>query len=126
MAEFDIPDPPIPDSRSVIYEKSLGEAVFEQRQLSSWLSPKAREGYDWFMCFILKPVLFSFVLGISTWWICDVSGIVWQSGRSGSGFHLNDSVLIALITTSIANFLALVTIIAKNLFPDGQKTEDSN
>jgi hypothetical protein len=126
MAEFDIPDPPIPDSKSVIYEKSLDEAVFEQKQLSSRFSPKAREGYDWTMRFCLKPILFTAVLLGSAWWVWDVSQMVWQSGRSDSGFHLNDAVLIALITTSVANFLALVAIIANNLFPNPKRAKNSN
>lgn len=47
----------------------------------------------------------------------NVLALLWQSGREGTKFHLNDGVLIALVTTSVANFLALVLIIARNLFP---------
>ena len=39
------------------------------------------------------------------------------ASRAGwGGFHLSDKVLIVLLTTSIANFLALLTIIARFLF----------
>ena len=99
----------------------LREAALEEEEISGRLSPEWRDVYDWIMRFLLKPILFVVVLMGSAWWVWDVSLMVWQSGRSGSGFHLNDAVLIALITTSVANFLALVTIIANNLFPNPQK-----
>jgi hypothetical protein len=64
----------------------------------------------------LRIVLFIFALGINIWWDKHVLAILWQAGRVGTGFHLGDSVLIALVTTSVANFLALVGIIARDLF----------
>jgi hypothetical protein len=108
IAELPLPDNPV----------SLEESVLESKAMSGVLSPQWREFYDWIMGFLLKPTLFIFVLMGSAWWVWDVSQMVWQAGRSNSGFHLSDSVLIALITTSVANFLALVTIIANNLFPN--------
>lgn len=43
--------------------------------------------------------------------------MVEKSGAIRSKFHLDDSVLIALVSTSIANFLTLLVILAKHLFP---------
>lgn len=70
---------------------------------------------------IFKILLFIFLLCITTWWSNHVIQIVWQAGRIGTGFHLSDTVLVALLTTSIANFLALITILAKSLFPAKEK-----
>ena len=74
---------------------------------------------DWKLGFCLKIILFTFVIGINVWWSIEVERMLWHSGVSGSTFHLNDSVLIALVTTSIANFLALVIVVARHLFPSG-------
>jgi hypothetical protein len=43
--------------------------------------------------------------------------MLWKAGSNNSGFHLDNSVQIALVSTSIANFLALVIVVAKHLFP---------
>jgi hypothetical protein len=64
--------------------------------------------------------LFGFVLGINIWWTSNILKMVWLSGSKGSYFHLDNNVLIALVSTSIANFLALVIVVTKNLFP-GEK-----
>ena len=66
---------------------------------------------------LFRAALFLFILGINWWWDRNVLAILWQTGRDGSHFHLSDKVLIALVTTSVANFLALVLVIVKNLFP---------
>ncbi len=68
-----------------------------------------------------RIALIVFALVINWWWDLNVRALLWQSGRAGSGFHLNDSVLIALVTTSVANFLALVGIIARDLFSGRRK-----
>ena len=73
----------------------------------------------WWITAILKLTLFVFVLSLNVYWAHQVIRMVWKSGMSVSGFHLSDSVLIALVTTSIANFIALVVIVAKHLFPSG-------
>src|SRR5258707_1845033 len=74
---------------------------------------------DWWLRIILKGLLFIFVLGMNVYWAHQVIWMVWKAGLVGSGFHLDNSVQIALVTTSIANFLALVVIVAKHLFPSG-------
>ncbi|HEV2194039.1 MAG TPA: hypothetical protein VGR55_00515 [Candidatus Acidoferrum sp.] len=71
------------------------------------------------LTFLLKIALFVFVLGLNAYWAHNVILMVWKSGMPASSFHLSDSVLIALVTTSIANFIALVVIVAKHLFPSG-------
>jgi hypothetical protein len=65
--------------------------------------------------------LFCFLLGITFWWSYNVVQMLWQAGRVGTNFHLSDTVLVALLTTSIANFLALITILTKSLFPSKGK-----
>jgi hypothetical protein len=121
ISEVSSPDNPVPVKEATRRD----EATLEEREMSGRFSPQWREFSDWSMRFLLKLILFVVVLMGSAWWVWDVSQMVWQSGRSGSGFHLNDAVLIALVTTSVANFLVLVTIIANNLFPNTKKTEDS-
>jgi hypothetical protein len=54
---------------------------------------------------------------INIYWAHQVVSMLWKSGNHNSGFHLDNSVQIALVTTSIANFLALVIVVAKHLFP---------
>jgi len=76
---------------------------------------------DWrarttFQRYVLKWVMFLFVLGIDIWWTHNVLRMVWLCG-SKSYFHLDNSVLITLVSTSVGNFLALVAIVARNLFP---------
>jgi hypothetical protein len=84
-----------------------------------------RTTWDWWLKFILKVLLFIFVIFMNVWWVLNVLKMVWQSGTYNSSFHLADSVLIALVSTSIANFLALVLVVARHLFPhpigDGDK-----
>lgn len=63
-------------------------------------------------------ILFMFVLGINVWWDRLVARWVGRSGIRDGYFHLNDGVLIALATTSAANFIGLVAIVAKHLFPE--------
>jgi hypothetical protein len=81
----------------------------------AWKRHTARR--DWSLRRTLKIILFLFVVAINIWWTCTITRMLWHSGMTGSTFHLSDSVLIALVSTSIANFLALVVIIAKHLFP---------
>lgn len=78
---------------------------------------KSRIRRDWWLRTIFKVLLFGFVVVLNGWWAWRVMGIVKESGTASSGFHLDNSVLIALVTTSIANFIALVAIVARHLFP---------
>ncbi len=66
----------------------------------------------------LSYLLFIFVLGINIWWDRLVARWIGRSGVKNSWFHLNDGVLIALATTSVANFIGLVAIVARHLFPE--------
>lgn len=67
---------------------------------------------------ILSWILFAFVLGINIVWECWIVHWIKLSGRQNTGFHLSDGVLIALATTAVANFIGLVAIVAKHLFPE--------
>ncbi len=66
----------------------------------------------------LSYVLFCFVLGINIYWDLHVVHWIGRSGAKSSDFQLHDNVLIALATTSVANFIGLVAIVAKHLFPE--------
>jgi hypothetical protein len=122
-AEFEIPEPRTLNPDSPVDRMSLMKAGKEQNIFSSRFSPAFHDHYDWIMHFCLKPALFIFVLGLNIWWDINVRKMVWESGRVSSGFHLSDTALVALITTSMANFLALVAIVAKHLFPDSVKSK---
>jgi hypothetical protein len=74
----------------------------------------------------LKYVMFGFVVLIDVWWTAYVLWMVRHSGLTGSGFHLDNSVLITLVSTSVGNFLALVAIVAKNLFPAIRKSSSKS
>lgn len=109
--KFEIPEPPKALSVDVLAVKEASEFGRE------WELKSTRWG--WYLTAVLKAILFVFVLSLNVYWAHQVIIMLWKSGRSGSGFHLSDSVLIALVTTSIANFIALVVIVAKHLFPSG-------
>jgi hypothetical protein len=125
----DPPTPPIPKPRieeiaevSTANAVSQIEALKEQVGFSSGKESELKQkSLDWVQKYLFKWFLFLFVVGISAWWSISVLRIVWKSGTSGSSFHLSDSVLIALVSTSIANFLGLVVIVARHLFPGDPK-----
>ncbi len=122
-AGFQIPEPKLGGLEvSLADSMSLTDAVQElQGFQSKSQSALSRPWLDWFQAYLLKWMLFGFVLGINIWWTNNILKMVWLSGSKGSYFHLDNNVLIALVSTSIANFLALVIIVAKNLFPDSRK-----
>ena len=98
---------------------SVRDAALELQGFSDGtLSPvRDREDhFDWTLDFWLRLSFFLFALLINLWWDYNVRQMIWQSGRVNAGFHLSDGVLIALLTTSIANFIGLLTIIANYLF----------
>ncbi len=98
---------------------SVRDAALELQGFSDGtLSPvKDKEDhFDWTLDFWLRALFFFFALLINIWWDYNVREMIWQSGRTNAGFHLSDGVLIALLTTSIANFIGLLTIIANYLF----------
>jgi hypothetical protein len=115
--EYPIPDPPKLDLTTPLNQISFTEAISEQGQMGAAWSPKWREKYDWGVRFVLRPILFAAVAWLNIWWDRQVCAMLWQSGREKTGFHLPNSVLVALVTTSMGNFIALVVIIAKHLFP---------
>ncbi len=122
-ANSSAPDRSIPGNHASLIDNqvSLTKDADVEQKISDWLSPDNRTLFDWLQSFGFKLILFVFVLIGSAWWVWDVSQMVWQAGRSSSAYHLSDTVLVALITTSVANFLALVTIIANSLFPNPPK-----
>ncbi len=113
MAEDEKTIPPASPSPAglLAYEEYRGFALDQQWQMehARWRSWRDIS---------LSYVLFAFVLGINVWWESYVIHWIHLSGGKGSWFHLNDNVLIALATTSVANFIGLVAIVAKHLFPD--------
>ena len=98
---------------------SVRDAALELQGFSDGtLSPTQdkEDHFDWTLDFWLRSLFFFFALLINIWWDYNVRQMIWQSGRTNAGFHLSDGVLIALLTTSIANFIGLLTIIANYLF----------
>jgi hypothetical protein len=120
---FNIPPPRIEELEvSKADRNSLAGAVQELRGYDSGhKSALTRSWWDWIQVHLLKWILFGFVVGINIWWTKNILRILWLSGSEGSHFHMDNNVLIALVSTSIANFLALVLVVAKNLFPDSSK-----
>jgi hypothetical protein len=118
-----IPTPKIEEIAEVSTASAVSqiEALKEQVGFSSGRQSELRQQSDWVQRYYFKWVLFAFVVGMSAWWSYSVLRMVWKSGTSGSTFHLSDSVLIALVSTSIANFLGLVVIVARHLFPGEAK-----
>ncbi|SRR6266446_468013 len=107
---------------SVAESLSLAEATKEVSAFSKsrgewWLRSTH---YEWLLNIILKILLFAFVIAMNIWWTHRVLQLLWQSASLTSQYRLANSVLIALVTTSLANFLALVAIVAKHLFPSSK------
>ena len=120
---FKIPDPSVEELKvSVADSMSLADAALEYRGFESRSKlPLTRPWWDWLQSYVLKLLLFGFVVWINIWWTRNVLKMVWQSGSQGNYFHLDNNVLITLVSTSIASFLGLVAIVAKSLFPDSSK-----
>ena len=119
---FDIPEPRVEKLEvSVADSISFADAVQEYRgYVSRSKSALTRPWWDWIQVHVLKWILFVFVIWINIWWTNNILKMLWLSG-SRTYFHLDNNVLIALVSTSIANFLALVIVVAKNLFPGSSK-----
>jgi hypothetical protein len=118
---FNIPQPKI-KNLGTSDTLSLSDAALEFRGfLSRDKSALTQTWWNWFQPHLLKWILFAFVVCINVWWTRNVLKMVWQSGSKGNYFHLDNDVLITLVSTSIASFLGLVAIVAKNLFPDSSK-----
>jgi hypothetical protein len=100
--------PPVPDGLAV--QEASGFDSGSERWMKYWR-------WDWRLRFGLKLILFLFVVLINIYWAHQVVMLLWKAGSRNSDFHLDNSVQIALVTTSIANFLALVIVVAKHLFP---------
>ena len=116
---FSIPKPPRLETEAALDPRSLKLAIDEnEKNENGTLEKDGRRGVlDWNLRFTLKILLFVFVVFLNVWWDSRVADWIWYSGYTGGRFHLSDTVLIALATTSTANFLALILIIAKHLFP---------
>ena len=107
-AEFKIPPPPSIEQESSELGSLLRAAKEEEGNKKGTLEKEASHGnLDWSLKFWLKILLFAFVILLNVWWDTRVADWVWYSGYVGGGFHLSDPVLIALVSTSTANFLAL-------------------
>ena len=112
---LNIPRPPVTTAASLRIDDMAVRESAGFSQDSRWVLSHA--SWDWLLRFTLKILLFGFVIALNVWWDINVRRMLWESGRMGSSFHLNDPVLIALVTTSMANFVALIAIVAKHLFP---------
>jgi hypothetical protein len=116
---FIIPEPPSFTEDTTAKVESLTQALEEQKgNETGTLEDRARRGrLEWNLRFVLKILLFTFVIALNVWWDTRVADWVWFSGYAKGNFKLSDGVLIALVSTSTANFLALILIVAKHLFP---------
>lgn len=115
LEPMDIPRPPLFTPANLgVDDLALRESEGFAKD-SKWTLSHA--SWDWLLRFVLKIALFGFVIALNLWWDINVRHMIWRSGTMGSNFHLNDPVLIALVTTSMANFVALIAIVARHLFP---------
>ncbi len=120
MAEVDnkIPHESNPPPGPLEYGEYTGFA------LDSWKMRHAR--WRSWRDLSLSYVLFAFVLIINICWETCVIKWIKLSGTKDAAFHLSDNVLIALATTSVANFIGLVAIVAKHLFPEIKEEQQSS
>ena len=108
-------EPPLNPTESVSSLRIATKELFSYTTDAGWDRYTAR--LDWHLRRNFKIILFIFVLGINVFWTVEIVRMLWHSGMVGSSFALSNSVLIALVSTSIANFLGLVVIVARHLFP---------
>ena len=121
--------PKIPEPQRSALQNAFSqlEAVAERLGFESGDDSELRRTiWDWRLKYCLKVLLFIFVISLNVWWVRNVLAMVWKSGSAGSNFHLGDSVLIALVSTSIANFFALVLVVARHLFPHPLSDRDKS
>jgi len=117
---FEIPEPSsdIALTRVPCDDGATNEYIaFSQSTDEAWKRSVPR--MDWTLRRIFRIILFVFVLLINVSWSMAIIVMLWKSGKIGGYFRLSDSVLVALVSTSIANFLGLVVIVARHLFPSG-------
>jgi hypothetical protein len=120
---FEIPEPssdPLLAVATCDDEATSEFLAFSQSTDEAWKRYVPR--MDWRLRRIFRIILFVFVLLINLTWSVAIIVMLWKSARIGGSFHLSDSVLVALVSTSIANFLGLVVIVARHLFPAGSST----
>jgi hypothetical protein len=97
------PGPPIPETletKEQVEIRHLQVGVLSEQERM-----KARRFY--------APAFF----GLSCLWLVIVTGLVFCSGFSVRGFHVSDHVLIAVVTTTTANIIGTLLVVAKYLFP---------
>lgn len=72
----------------------------------------------------LKDIFSRFIMDLTKIW---VTFIIFMVLFTSTGFiHLSDTVLVALIAGTTVNIIGLVVIVAKHLFPSGDKTKCRN
>ena len=72
----------------------------------------------------LKDIFSRFIMDLTKIW---VTFIILMVLFTSTGFiHLSDTVLVALIAGTTVNIIGLVVIVAKHLFPSGDKTKCRN
>jgi hypothetical protein len=118
-----IPKPRIEEVPEVSAVNAISyiEALREQSGFSSGKRSELQQRQDWKQKYYFKWGLFVFILLINVYWMHHVITIVWYSGLRRYGFHLDNSVLITLVSTSVGNYVALVAIVARSLFPGEKK-----
>jgi hypothetical protein len=57
-------------------------------------------------------------------WITVVLLLIVQQGRSTSGFHVSDNIILAAIGSTTANIISVFVIVAKHLFPEKSAHKD--
>lgn len=72
----------------------------------------------------LKDIFSRFIMDLTKIWLAFIMFMVFFTS---TGFiHLSDTVLVALIAGTTVNIIGLVVIVAKHLFPSGDKTKCRN
>lgn len=62
---------------------------------------------------------------LSCSWLLIVTGLMFCSGFSVRGFHLSDPVLIAAATTTTANIIGTLLVVARYLFAGANQALDT-
>lgn len=109
-------------NRIFIYDKEVERNLMTDFQADSFLDEyKALVLKNYSQDIVLRYSYANNIFGLVCIYLVVVGFIVVSSGRTFVDFHLSDSVLITLLTTTTANVLTLFVLVVKYLFPSNKQ-----
>lgn len=98
-------------------ELKLQDASFDSKQ-KKWELKRYKQNYK------LRREFAKYIRYIVFGWILFIGLILVWAGNKIGDFYLSDSVLIALISGTSVNIIGLMWVVAKNLFPNSDNSQN--